>query len=324
VVLATAVLVLAAESACPALDQDPGAEVLPVSLNAGPALVFGVHDGQLFAFGASPGCAGCEVTAVGSFYDPCTNEWQVQQLPLGKGFRLDDGTIQRIGDRVVALTLAVRRNPALDPESDYTLLNSEARGVLFDLRRQKLSIIRRHEHEWRSGQDVIDGFWDANGRYVVYAQKPRGSGARVFVYDVTRGRWAGDFKAPPELGKLLRTSGSDLWFELASSARHLVFSPANGSTRSVGGAPPVSIAAADERSRLDVRNNRGRWYGTITMPFKRAGQDYELRLRVRTEPGRDSCEGVERRPCDPVVTPPITRLEAAIHQATRQPDTGPR
>jgi hypothetical protein len=114
-----AALVAAAGSECPFLGKDPGAEPRRVDLNAGPAQLFGQHEGQLFAFGATPGCAGCEVTAAGSFYDACHNEWQIQRLSLGRGFRMDDATIRRFGDRVVGLTLAVRRNPALDPESDY-------------------------------------------------------------------------------------------------------------------------------------------------------------------------------------------------------------
>jgi hypothetical protein len=308
--------VATAESECPFLGKDPGAEPRRVDLNAGPAQLFGQHEGHLFAFGATPGCAGCEVTAAGSFYDACHNEWQIQRLSLGRGFRMDDATIRRFGDRVVGLTLAVRRNPALDPESDYTLLQSDTRGVVFDLRRRKLFPIPRHEREWSSGQDIIDGFADANERYVVYVQKPRGSGARVFVYDVARGRWGGHFKAPPGLGRLLSTSGSELWFELISSdatgARHLVFSPTTGSVRSVRSAPPDSGATTAGQAKPEVRHSRGSWSGSLTMPIERAEQRYELSIRVRSVPGPNGCENVRGRPCDPVVAHPTTRLEATI------------
>jgi hypothetical protein len=270
---------------------------------------YGVVGTQLFAFGTAGACAGCESFATGQFYDPCTNTWQSARMSLGTGWRL--GGVWRIEDRVVALSTAVRRNPRLSPASDYELLHSDIRGVWFDLKSRRMRQISRHEREWTSGEDVIDGEAEARGHYVVFRQKPRGDRPRLFAFDVKRGRWVAWVRAPAELGMLRSVQGNELWFELHGGKRsYWVWDVASSRSRN-GGEVPTGPSSPREGSGFEITEDKGWANGSVRQPFERGGKRFELRIRVESIQGWDGCEGATR-PCDPVRGHDQTTLKGEI------------
>jgi hypothetical protein len=305
---------LAAPTVCPHLEVNTGPDPIPMTL-AG-ASFYGVFDGKLFAFDTTGACAGCQSSATGQFYDPCTNTWHKADVSLGTGWR--QGGVWRLDDRVVALSTAVRRNPRLSPAEDYELLHSDTRGVVFDLESRRMHAIRRHEREWTSGEDIIDGEAEAHGRFVVFRQKPRGNRPRLFVFDVQRRGWIAHVRASAELGMLRFAQGNELWFELHDGKRsYWVFDTATSRSR-IGGAVPAGGPPPRKGPGFDIAHHKGIGHGGVRLPFERGGRRFELRIDVETIMGPDGCEGVER-PCDPVVHRRGTRLKGFIHRKDRSP-----